>query len=84
VNEVLEALIARNAPPQAQGEEVKLLYASQVGTAPPQFAIVSNRPDQVVESYERYLHNGFREAWGFTGVPVRLKFSARGAKGLTR
>jgi GTP-binding protein len=84
VNEVLEALIARNAPPQAQGEEVKLLYASQVGTAPPQFAIVSNRPDQVVESYERYLHNGFREAWGFTGVPVRLKFSARGAKGLAR
>jgi GTP-binding protein len=84
VNEVLEQLIARSAPPQAEGEEVKLLYASQVGTAPPTFAIVSNRPDKVVESYERYLHNGFRETWPFTGVPLRIKFTARGARKLKR
>jgi GTP-binding protein len=31
-----------------------------------------NYPEGVPESYERYLHNGFRQAWGFTGVPVRL------------
>ena len=35
VNKVLAALIERNAPPQKPGEEVKLLYASQIGTAPP-------------------------------------------------
>ena len=56
VNRVLEELIARNAPPQKPGEEVKLLYASQIGTAPPTIAIVSNRPDDVPESYQRYLH----------------------------
>ncbi|HEU4828868.1 MAG TPA: ribosome biogenesis GTPase Der, partial [Gemmatimonadales bacterium] len=44
VNKVLEALIQENNPPQKPGEEVKLLYASQIGTAPPTFAIVTNRP----------------------------------------
>ncbi len=79
VNRVLQALLERNAPPQAPGEEVKLLYASQVGTRPPTIAIVSNRPEDVPESYQRYLHHGFREAFGFLGAPLRLKFSSRGA-----
>ncbi|HZE73865.1 MAG TPA: ribosome biogenesis GTPase Der, partial [Gemmatimonadales bacterium] len=55
VNRVLEQLIQRAAPPQKPGEEVKLLYASQIGTAPPAFAIVTNRPEEVAESYQRYL-----------------------------
>ena len=80
VNEVLERLLARTAPPQAAGDEVKLLYASQVKTSPPTFAIVSNRPDEIPESYERYLQGGFREAWGFSGVPLRIKFTARGSR----
>ena len=66
-------------PPQKPGEEVKLLYASQVGTAPPVIAIVSNRPEDVPESYQRYLTHGFRAAWKFPGSPLRLKFTARGA-----
>ena len=80
VNKVLASLIERNAPPQKPGEEVKLLYASQVGTAPPTLAIVSNRPDEVPESYQRYLAHGFREAWPFTGSPLRLKFTRRGSR----
>jgi GTP-binding protein len=79
VNRVLQELLARNAPPQEQGDEVKLLYASQIAIRPPVIAIVSNRPESVVESYQRYLQNGFREAWGFMGAPLRLKFTARGA-----
>jgi GTPase len=80
VNRVLTALIERNAPPQKPGEEVKLLYASQIGTAPPTLAIVSNRPDEVPESYQRYLAHGFREAWPFPGSPLRLKFTRRGSR----
>jgi GTP-binding protein len=79
VNKVLATLIERNAPPQKPGEEVKLLYASQITTAPPTLAIVSNRPDEVPESYQRYLAHGFREAWPFTGSPLRLKFTSRGS-----
>jgi GTP-binding protein len=80
VNKVLAHLIERNAPPQKPGEEVKLLYASQIGTAPPTLAIVSNRPDEVPESYQRYLVHGFREAWPFPGSPLRLKFTRRGSR----
>ncbi|HEU4763554.1 MAG TPA: ribosome biogenesis GTPase Der, partial [Gemmatimonadales bacterium] len=80
VNRVLGELTERTAPPQKPGEEVRLLYASQIGTEPPAFAIVSNRPEDVPESYTRYLLHGFREAWGFAGCPVRIKFTARGAR----
>jgi GTP-binding protein len=74
VNTVLESLVGRNQPPQAAGREVKLLYASQIGIRPPTFAVVSNRPDAIPESYRRYIERGFREAWAFEGVPIRVKY----------
>jgi GTPase len=74
VNRVLESLVSRQQPPQPVGESVRLFYATQIGTAPPRFAIVANRPDAIPESYARYLTNGFREAWAFTGAPLNLKF----------
>jgi len=77
VNRVLETLVDRQQPPQPVGASVRLLYASQIGTAPPRFAIVSNRPEAIPESYTRYLANGFREAWRFTGSPLNLKFRRR-------
>ncbi len=80
VNRVLQQLIERNMPPQQPGEAVKLLYASQIGTAPPTFAIVTNRPADVPESYQRYLVHGFRDAWPFTGSPLRLKLTRRSGK----
>jgi GTP-binding protein len=80
VNRLLGELVQRAAPPQKPGDEVKLLYASQIGTAPPTFAIVTNRPDDVPESYQRYLVHGFRAAWPFPGSPLRLKFTRRGSK----
>jgi GTP-binding protein len=80
VNEVLQGLLERNAPPQQAGEAVKLLYASQINIRPPTFAIVTNRPEAVPEAYQRYLVRGFRKAWGFTGAPVRLKLNRRGSR----
>jgi GTPase len=80
MNRVLQELLQRAAPPQKEGEEVKLLYATQIGTAPPEIVIVGNRPEAVPESYQRYLMRGFREAWGFLGAPVRLKINRRGSK----
>ena len=72
INTTLEELIARRQPPQAAGREVKLNYATQVETAPPAIAIFGNNPDLVQEHYVRYLHNGFRAAWGFTGNPLLI------------
>ena len=72
VNSTLEQLVARRQPPQAAGREVKLNYATQVEASPPTIAVFGNNPDLVQEHYIRYLHNGFREAWGFTGNPLRV------------
>ena len=79
VNNTLEALLARRQPPQAAGREVKLLYATQVEVAPPTIAVFGNHPELVAEHYVRYLHNGFREAWGFTGNPLRIVLRRRAA-----
>lgn len=81
VNRTLRELVQRNQPAQNAGREVRLLYASQVGTAPPTFAVVSNHPDAVSDSYRRYLLNGFRAAWGFSGVPIRLQFRQKRGRG---
>lgn len=72
VNTTLGELVARRQPPQAAGHEIKLNYATQVETAPPMIAVFGNNPEKVQEHYIRYLHNGFREAWGFTGNPLRV------------
>ncbi len=72
VNAKLGELLARLQPPQAAGREIKLNYATQVETDPPTIAVFGNNPDLVQEHYIRYLHNGFRGYWGFTGNPLRI------------
>ncbi|MGQ0765144.1 MAG: ribosome biogenesis GTPase Der [Gemmatimonadota bacterium] len=79
VNERLGELLARRQPPQAAGREIKLPYATQVQVAPPTIAVFSNHPDLVEEHYVRYLHNGFRESWGFTGNPLRVVLRRKSA-----
>jgi GTP-binding protein len=73
VNEALERLVRRQPPPHHRGRPVKIKYGTQVSTAPPTFALFSNYPKEVPAHYIRYLLNGFRERWPFTGAPVRLR-----------
>ncbi|MBI4591485.1 MAG: ribosome biogenesis GTPase Der [Candidatus Rokubacteria bacterium] len=61
-------------PMSAKGIPLTLHSASQVGTAPPTFAVRVNLPDKIHFSYERYLASSLRQAFGFTGSPVRLLF----------
>jgi GTP-binding protein len=79
VNERLSELLARRQPPQAAGLEVKLNYATQVEVAPPTIAIFGNHPEHIPESYQRFLHNGFRETWPFTGSPLRILLRRKNA-----
>ena len=80
VNSTLEELLARRQPPQAAGLDVRLLYATQVEVAPPTIAVFGNHPDLVQEHYVRYLHNGFRAAWGWTGNPLRIVMRRKSGK----
>ncbi|MEO6446247.1 MAG: ribosome biogenesis GTPase Der [Gemmatimonadaceae bacterium] len=79
VNATLEELLARLQPPQAAGREVKLHYATQVETSPPTIVVFGNNTDSLQEHYIRYLHNGFRAAWGFTGNPLRIVVKKKAA-----
>ena len=78
INVTLEELVARRQPPQAAGREVKLKYVTQVETSPPAIGVWGNHPELVQEHYVRYLHNGFRAAYGFTGNPLRILMKRKG------
>jgi len=80
VNDVIRELAQRTAPPHYRGMPVKVLYATQAEAAPPTFILFVNHPKALTESYLRYLVNGFREAWGFVGSPIRLRIRARREK----
>jgi GTP-binding protein len=77
VNTAFRELANRQQPPQYRGMRVKVLYATQAGVAPPTFVVFVNHPKGLTETYVRYLRNGLRERWPFTGTPVRLRLRGR-------
>ena len=77
VNEVLREAVLHNPPPSDKGRRAKLFYASQVGIKPPKFVIFVNDPEILHFSYERYIENKMREAFGFAGTPVWLMWRRR-------
>lgn len=73
LNRWLEEMLGRHPPPAVQGgRRMKIRYVTQVKARPPTFALFASRPDQLPESYLRYLVNGLREIFGMGGVPIRL------------
>ena len=77
LNRIFSAAVESHHHPLVMGRRVKFYFATQVGTRPPTFVIFTNRPDGMHFSYERYLVNKFREAFDFTGTPLRLLFRGR-------
>jgi GTP-binding protein len=74
LNKYFGKWVEKFPPPLYKNRRVKLNYITQPSTAPPTFVIYTNIPEGIHFSYERYLLNQMREAFGFEGVPVRLRF----------
>lgn len=72
LNQLLEDAAATNPPPTDKGKRLKILYATQVKIKPPTFVIFVNEPELMHFSYQRYIENKLREAFGFEGTPIRL------------
>ncbi len=53
---------------------LRLKYITQIGTAPPTFAIFCNRPDIINQNYKRFLENKLRASFDLQGTPIRLFF----------
>ncbi len=77
LNEVTQAAVAAQHPPAYRGSYIQIKYATQVRDRPPVFAFFANHPEGVKESYERYLENQIRQAFGFEGVPLTLSFKKK-------
>ena len=68
--------------PVPVGQRVRIYYMSQVAAAPPQFVLFVDRARQLHFSYQRFLENQIRRAFGFEGTPIILKTrTSRGGAG---
>ena len=78
MNDFLKQMTEAHPTPIAQnGRRIPMKYMTQVSTRPPTFVIFSSNPDQLPESYLRYLSNGIRERFGLVGVPIRIHMRKR-------
>ncbi len=69
----VERAVSRR-PISLQGVPLTIQSAAQVGVEPPVFVVRVNRPAGIHFSYERYLVNSLRRAFGFNGSPIKLIF----------
>ncbi len=74
LNEVMQKALEAYHPPVVRGNVVSIKYVTQLPTHTPSFAFFCNYPDDIKLPYRNYLENKLREAFDFTGVPVRLFF----------
>jgi GTPase len=59
-------------------QQVKIYYMTQAGVSPPTFVLFTNRKVKLHFSYQRFLENQLRKAFGFVGSPIWIKNRARG------
>jgi GTP-binding protein len=78
VNNVVQEAVAAHTRPRDRARQLKILYATQAEVNPPTFVFFTNDARLVHFSYHRYLENKLRQAFGFTGTPLRLVFKTRG------
>ncbi len=75
LNDALLPIIENTPPPMgSRGRYVKIKYIMQLKTPTPQFLFFCNLPEDVKESYRRFLENKIRDLYDFTGVPIQLFF----------
>ena len=72
LNEVIMDAQYSNPPKTHNGKRLKIYYASQVETAPCVIVLFVNDVELMHFSYERYLENQLRQAFGFEGVPIKI------------
>ena len=78
LNEVIMDVQTITPTPTHNGKRLKIMYASEVSVAPPTFVLFVNDPQLLHFSYQRYLENRLREAFGFNGTPLRILARKRG------
>jgi GTP-binding protein len=78
VNSVIQQAVMAHNRPRNKYKQLKIFYATQAEVNPPTFVFFTNDARLVHFSYRRYLENKLRQAFGFSGTPLRLNFKTRG------
>jgi len=84
LNKFIEAITAANPPVSPGRRHVRIMYAAQVGIAPPTFVFFTNVATTFHFSYERFLVNQLRAQFGFFGTPIRVQVRRRQKGGRDR
>lgn len=72
LNRWLEGIENHNPPPLTSGRSNRLRYMTQIKSRPPTFAVWMSRPEDLADSYQRYLVNNLRKDFDLPGIPIRL------------
>ncbi|MEW8986427.1 MAG: ribosome biogenesis GTPase Der, partial [Bacillus sp. (in: firmicutes)] len=72
LNDVIMDAVAMNPTPTDKGRRLKIYYTTQVSVKPPTFVVFVNEPELMHFSYERFLENRIRDAFGFEGTPIKI------------
>jgi len=72
LNDVIMDAVAMNPTPTDKGKRLKIYYTTQVAVKPPTFVVFVNDPALMHFSYERFLENRIRDAFGFEGTPIKI------------
>ena len=78
VNSVVQQAVVNHNIPRSSSKRLKILYVTQAEVNPPTFVFFVNDTSLIHFSYQRYLENKLRQAFGFMGTPFRLVFKTRG------
>lgn len=78
LNETLGFAMRKHPIPSMNGQMIRIYYATQYATRPPQIALIMNKPKGLHFTYRRYLTNQLREAFDFEGSPLLFKAKKRG------
>ena len=78
LNEEMGRILAAHSPPSVRGRQLKVSYVTQAEVNPPTFVFFVNDPRLLHFSYQRYLENKLREAFGFGGIPLKFVFKRKG------
>ena len=77
LNKFVQHVTAANPPVSPGRKHVRILYAAQIGVAPPSFVFFTNVATTFHFSYERFLVNRLRQEFGFVGTPIRVQVRRR-------
>ena len=81
LNRFVADVTAANPPVSPDRAHVRILYAAQIGVAPPTFVFFTNVATTFHFSYQRFLINKLRDQFGFIGSPIRIQVRRRGKEG---